>query len=252
MSGWTWAAAACRGTSHDKTGTRLQDAFACCSPAPGQPIVAMISDGAGTAELGGQGASLVCRSLTVSARRYFLQTSELPSDGEIETWYDGTRDLISTVASRRGREFRDFAATSVCVLSTGTETIVAHVGDGCAVLREESSGVWIVPSWPQQGEFASTTFFVTDQDRLQLRITRYPTAINAIAVFSDGIERLALDFAARAPSQQFFNNICSPIVASEAHGRDGYLSRKLREYLGSDKVNARTDDDKSLVIAALK
>jgi|ERR1700723_675637 len=252
MTGWTWAAASCRGTSHDKTGTRLQDAFACCSPSSGIPVVAMVSDGAGTAELGGQGASLVCRSLTIRARQHFLNTLNLPSDEEITTWYDEIRDLIGAIALRRSRELRDFAATSVCVISTGTETVVAHVGDGCAVLRDDVLGAWIAPSWPHQGEFASTTYFVTDQDSLQLRISRYPAPIGAIAVFSDGIERLALNFATRAPSQQFFDGIISPVVASVARGRDRLLSRMLKEFLGSEKVNARTDDDKSLVIAVKK
>ena len=87
MTGWTWAAASCRGTSHDKTGTRLQDAFACCSPSSGIPVVAMASDGVGTAEFGGQGASLVCRSLMIRARQHFLNTLNLPSDEEITTWY---------------------------------------------------------------------------------------------------------------------------------------------------------------------
>jgi hypothetical protein len=212
----------------------------------------MVSDGAGTADLGGQGASLVCRSLTVRARQHFFRVAELPTDEEIAGWYDDTRDWIGAVALRRDRALRDFAATSVFVISTGAETVIAHVGDGCAVLRDEDLGIWVAPSWPHQGEFASTTFFVTDHEGLQLRISRHKSRISAIAVFSDGIERLALDFAARTPSQQFFDSITSPVIASESRGRDAQLSQQLKDYLGSKKINARTDDDKSLVIAVRK
>jgi hypothetical protein len=230
----------------------LQDAFACCSPITGAPIIAIVSDGAGTAEFGGQGASLVCRSLTIRSRRHFSSLSELPTDEEIANWYDETRDWIAAVAIRRSRVPRDFAATSVFVISIGTDTVIAHVGDGCAALRDDDLGAWIVPSWPHQGEFASTTFFVTDHDALQLRISRHASPISAIAVFSDGIERLALDFASHTPSQKFFDSIASPVLTSALPGRDAQLSRQLKEFLGSERVNARTDDDKSLIIAVRK
>jgi hypothetical protein len=186
------------------------------------------------------------------ARRHFLSFVELPSDAEIATWFDTTRDLIGAVALRHSRELRDFAATSVSVISIGSQTVIAHVGDGCAVLREADSGRWIAPSWPRNGEYAATTYFVTDADELQLRITRVQSGISAFAVFSDGIERLALNFAAREPSQKFFDKIAAPICASPIKGRDANLSRSLKAYLGGSTVNDRTDDDKSLVVAVCK
>lgn len=186
------------------------------------------------------------------ARRHFSNSVELPSDADIEAWFDVTRDLIAAVAMRRSLELRNFAATSVCVFSNGSHSVIAHVGDGCAVLREAISGRWIAPSWPQHGEYAATTYFVTDAESLQLRITRPETAIEAFAVFSDGIERLALDFAALEPSHKFFDKMAAPIRASAGRGRDANLSRSLKTYLGSPTVNSRTDDDKSLVLAVLK
>ena len=186
------------------------------------------------------------------ARRHFASSIELPSDEVIATWYDATRDLIGAVAHRHALQFRDFAATSVCVFSTGSHTVIAHVGDGCAVLREAQSARWTAPSWPQHGEYAATTYFVTDADVLQLRVTRIESGVDAFAVFSDGIERLALDFAALEPSHKFFDKILSPISASTAMGRDGNLSRSLKIFLASPTVTSRTDDDKSLVVAVLK
>jgi hypothetical protein len=186
------------------------------------------------------------------ARRHFSKTNVLPSDEDIDTWFDSTRDLIGAVARRHCRELRDFAATAVCVMSTGSQTVIAHVGDGCAVLCEADSGRWIAPSWPQHGEYAATTYFVTDANSLQLRITRPATEVKAFAVFSDGIERLALDFASRQPSQGFFDKIAAPISSSTLIGRNADLSRSLKTYLGGSTVNSRTDDDKSLVVAVIK
>lgn len=251
MGRWTWAAAASRGTSHERTGTRLQDAHSCFQLRhPLDPFVAIVSDGAGSASKGGEGASLICRSIGIRAREHFSRTIDrLPTNQQIEEWLDATRDLLDAVAKRRTVATREFAATLVCVVSDGRDSVIAHVGDGCAVLRSAATGTWSSPSWPDHGEYASTTYFVTDENLLKLRIVRHSEEISAVAVFSDGIERLVLDFANQQPSQAFFEQVIRPVAASQAGGRDALLSAQLRAYLASASVNARTDDDKTLVLA---
>ena len=248
---WKWAAASVRGTSHDRTGTRLQDAYACYAPSHSlAPFFTIVSDGAGSASFGGQGASLACRSVVVRARSFFARSQSLPSTSEIEDWVDGTRDLISAVATRRKIPTREFAATLVCAIAGPGELIVAHIGDGCVVAQDGSTGEWIAPSWPQHGEYASTTFFITDAAELRLRIMRVPMQVASLAIFSDGIERLVLDMAAMRPFGGFFDSVIRPILATPGVGRDPMLSAQLRAYLSSETVNARTDDDKTLILAA--
>lgn len=217
------------------------------------PFVAIVSDGAGSASYGGQGASLVCRTFARRARAYFsVSRLALPSDSEIEGWVDDTRDLIGAVAARRGVPTREFAATLVCVIAGPVELLVAHIGDGCAVIRTSSTDEWIAPSWPQQGEYASTTFFVTDENDVRLRITRVPARAIALAAFSDGIERLVLDMASSRPFGAFFDSVMRPVQEAEHGGRSADLSASLKRYLDSPAINARTDDDKTLVLAARK
>jgi hypothetical protein len=108
---------------------------------------------------------------------------------------------------------------------------------------------WTAASWPEQGEYASTTFFMTDDAELKLRISRYNDDIRAACLFSDGLERLALDFANKIPSSRFFEPMIAPVAASACCGKDARLSAVLREYLASPAVLARTDDDKTLVLA---
>jgi hypothetical protein len=126
------------------------------------------------------------------------------------------------------------------------------VGDGSTVGRDQSSGEWRVLSWPDQGEYASVTFFLTDDPSARLRIYRPDCTIDALVAFTDGIERLALDFAARSAFQPFFKNMIPAVEHSRTSGQDQVLSEQLRAFLDSSAVNARTDDDKTLVLAALK
>lgn len=249
MSTWTWAGASCRGASHVKAGTRKQDAFASFAARDGGVFVAIVSDGAGSASHGGEGASVICRTLAVAVRAHFAVSADLPTEERLWTWIDEARDRIAVAAENRALSPRDFAATLVFVASSGTGTIVAHVGDGSAIAREAENAEWRALSWPAQGEYASTTFFVTDEPEPQLRMARSDVAIDALAIFSDGIERLALDYAGERAHQPFFRGIIQPLEAVTERGAVLGLSARLREYLDTPAINQRTDDDKTLVLA---
>jgi hypothetical protein len=248
---WTWASARCQGTSHLRDATPCQDAVRCIvSGTPAEILIAVASDGAGSARFAGQGSALVARSISENARSYFSANTALPPDDEVWAWMDIAKDRIGNAASARSSDLRDFAATLVAVFATETETLVMHVGDGAAVLQTD--GNWTVPSWPANGEYASTTFFVTDEPAPQLRITRLARRADAVAVFSDGLERLALKFDDNSAFAPFFDGIFTPVMASQAKGIDRELSTALGRYLNSAAVNERTDDDKSLILAIRK
>jgi hypothetical protein len=249
-STWTWAAASCRGTSHERGNVRRQDAFKCLvTDAPGHPIAIVVSDGAGTAPFGGPGAALVCKTIAALARRHFSTFECLPDPDTLESWVDAARERIAIVAERRELLPRDFAATLVLVVSNASETVVLHVGDGCAVVRDVSRGIWAAATWPDHGEYASTTSFITDGPGAHIRVSRCQSSISALAVFSDGLERLVLDFRSGEPSSHFFDSMIAPVEQSERQCKDPALSQQLLAYLKSDRVSSRTDDDKTLILA---
>lgn len=243
---WTWATTSCRGTSHIRDGTRCDDAAACAVVAPGV-LFAITCDGAGSAAFGRQGAHLTARTFMQRARMFMRLRDAWPSDDDLWAWLDETRDAIGAVAARREIERRQFATTLVTCFAGPKETLVAHIGDGACVVRTQ--GQWVAASWPESGEYASTTYFVTDGDAPRLRVSRHPPA-DAVALFTDGIERLVLDFGQKSVHTPFFDRFIKPVAASAANGRDAVLSGALHDYLASATVTDRTDDDKSLILAA--
>lgn len=252
---WCYAAASVVGLSHIRAGTRLQDAKHCfvASGADGrQMLFAVVADGAGSAKFGGQGASIVCRTFTSQARSALHCATELPDDETIWSWLDIARDRIQVAATKRELTARDFAATLVLVMASPDAIVTAHIGDGAIVARDRDSALWSVLSEPHHGEYASTTYFVTDDPQPALRISREPNQFNAVAAFSDGIENLVLDSVTGAASAAFFTPMAKPLDASTATGRDCTLSRSLAAFLASDRLNERTDDDKTLIVAVLK
>ncbi len=153
---------------------------------------------------------------------------------------------MGRAASNRNVERRQLAATLVLLAVCGDEALCLHIGDGAVVARKGSQ--WETVSTPESGEFASTTFFVTDDPEARLRARRIDTGYDAFALFSDGIESVALEQATLAPSPRFFEPMLRPIDQASEQGRLGALSGALGRYLDSKAVCDRTDDDKTLIL----
>lgn len=242
---WRWAAASQVGTSHIRNGDRLQDAYA-VSIMRDNYVFAVVSDGAGSAELGAFGAWLVCRTLKVLFRDWFRNNSNLPSNEMLSDWIDVVRSRIAAIAKKRDRASRQFACTLAAVVSTPDETLTLHIGDSAIVGRRTEN--WDVLCWPENGEYASTTYFVTDDPEPRLNIARCTREHDAFALFSDGIGDLALSHLDQTASPQFFNPMLRPVDNSPGTGRLPELSAKLGNYLAGPAICERTEDDKTLIL----
>lgn len=244
---WRWAAASRIGTSHLKSGTRKQDAFAATRLAF-DTFCFIVSDGAGSASHGGQGASLICRSLTANFRAWFAENENIPDDEQVMAWVDDLRDRLALVAQRRGLGLRQFAATLVLLVIKSGELLALQVGDSALVGRRD--GEWEAICWPENGEFASTTYFVTDDPEVRIRSARLALDYDAFALFSDGIENVALDHLHVQPFARFFDPMIKPVDAAAETGKLRELSAALGRYLDSASLCERTDDDKSLILVS--
>lgn len=254
VGSWAWAAASRCGRSHALGGERRQDVQRVQASRHGSFLVAVACDGAGSASRGGLGAALSARILTACAQAHFASTEQMPCDDQIADWFDIVRQTITEAAAKHDLSPSDFASTVVMALSDASCTITAHVGDGAIVARvagldDYDPLRWRALSWPDHGEYVSTTFFVTDLE-LRLRVASHSIAVDRLILMTDGLERLALDFADLIPYAPFLEGLCSPLVSALKGGCDRPLSRLLSQYLDTDMVNDRTDDDKTLILAA--
>jgi hypothetical protein len=184
-------------------------------------------------------------------RRHFATDRHLPSDEAIWSWADAARDRLSIAATRRGKPRRAFASTLVLLVVTSDAVLTVHVGDG-AVVGRLADGNWCTMSAPQNGEYASTTYFMTDDPVPRLRISRSTGGFTGFAVFSDGIENLALDHRTDEPHTPFFRSMLAPLDGVTVNGRDRKLSEALSAFLGSARVCDKTDDDKTVILLSAR
>jgi hypothetical protein len=249
---WCWIGACSTGSSHIRAGTTCQDNATCMELIAGDEhvLLAIVSDGAGSAEFSSVGSRIVVKCFARSVVSHFKAGLLLEEITEelVREWLDGTRDQIFRAADRRATTPRQLAATLVGALVCSRHAIVCHIGDGACVLRRKEHTGWEVPSWPAHGEYASSTYFITDDPQPHLQFISLDGEFSEVAIFSDGIERLALDFSTKSPFDRFFDPMFTPLVKSRP-GRDRALSATLRRYLDSPRVIERTDDDKSLILA---
>jgi hypothetical protein len=245
---WRYVDGYAVGTSHLASNLPCQDRCETGVLGGERIVVAVLADGAGSATFAERGAELVCATLMDEIADHVEGGHGLAraTDDVVRSWLAGARARIAGEASANGHELRDYAATALFVVAGDDATICGQLGDGGIVVRAPDGG--FVPAiWPEGGEYANQTFFVTDDDALErIGIARFER-VDDVIVFSDGLSRLALDHAARSAYGPFFDPLTRTVRESEKSRMQ--LSADLDAYLASDAINERTDDDKALCIA---
>jgi hypothetical protein len=99
------------------------------------------------------------------------------------------------------------------------------------------------------GEYANMTNFVTDVNAIDLlAVKMFSNRADKVAVFSDGLQRLALNMETNTAHDPFFTPFFT-VLSAATSAQEDLLKTQLAQFLQSPAVNERTDDDKSLVLA---
>lgn len=237
------------GTSHERRGELCQDyahgrAF-CLGPS--SMLVAICSDGAGSASHGGMGAKLACHALLHVATRAIengMAISAITRDVVTE-WYDKARRRLSLEACVSNLDIRDFACTLLAAFVGPDHAVFSQIGDG-AIVVSRNEGYRPV-FWPQGGEYVNTTYFLTGSDyEARVAFDSLAETVDEVALFTDGLQPLALHYESRSVHGPFFDPMFSSL--RNVSGVED-LQLPLRQFLRSQSVNDRTDDDKTLVLA---
>jgi hypothetical protein len=247
---WRPIAQSLQGPSHSADGSPCQDnhSLRVFGADGNETLVACVADGAGSAKYSDVGSAMACAAVLENAAAFFeskQQFDELQLE-EVIRWCDDARARIRDEAIGRDCNLRELATTLVVAIVGARRAFFFQIGDGAIVLG--SRGVYGVVFWPQSGEYANTTNFLTsDEYRQRLDFLATAGSMSDVALFSDGLERLALRFDSQTPHTPFFDPLFRTVRAAEDLD---ILSEQLRRFLGTDSVQSRSDDDKTLILAS--
>lgn len=255
---WKYGYASVVGTSHAKTGAPLQDACAAdvVADAEGTEILlAVASDGAGSAAQAQIGARLACDLFIADVKNYLASGGAVRQLSEefITWWMARFLQAVRQQAEPAQHAVTDYACTFLAAVIGAEYAVYFQLGDGAIVeATRAGNDNYTIVCWPQQGEYANTTNFLTDADAAQkCVVTLQNHVVDEVALFTDGIQNLVLDYRTRAAHAPFFTPLFAWLRPRPA-GFSEELSQSLAVYLNSEKINARTDDDKTLLLASRK
>lgn len=243
------------GSSHVVAGMPCQDSH--CHLAMrdsfGRRVVVLVAaDGAGTASVAEIGAALACETFAKLVEAYIEYGGRLEDINRalMSRWVAGVVFRLSLRAEADGIECHEYACTLLAAIIGESTTAFMQIGDGAIVTSDGEADGWSYVFWPQHGEFANTTNFITSENALQaMEFDAIGHAVEEIALFTDGLENLVLNKAEKTVHAPFFDSMFRSVRASAADGVDAALSQGLEKYLSGPVITERTDDDKTLILA---
>jgi Protein phosphatase 2C len=250
---WRVVAARAAGSAHELTGTPCQDHCyrATVSGRDGAHyLIALVADGAGSALHSEAGSRLACETGGRFLRDY-VERQARGAGTAVKTslatdCLARVRAALAQAADQAGATPRDFACTLIGLVAGPHQTLAFQIGDGAVIVRQ--AGQLAPVFWPDAGEYANMTYFVTDQDAAEhLHVAQFETP-QEVSLMTDGLQRLALVFATRQVHAPFFEPMFSVLRGLSAQ-QCAELDVQLANFLASPAVSARTDDDKTLILA---
>ena len=149
-----------------------------------------LADGAGSKRLSGTGARKVVRNVVELVLANFDEFFEQVDRGTPETTKRKIlNSILKELASARFADqmgINEYACTLIFTAAEKNRFLLGHLGDGIVLSTE--NGTSKVLSWPDNGEFANETFFVTsknafDKLRLSTELLKVP---RSVLLASDG------------------------------------------------------------------
>ncbi|QLE39556.1 protein phosphatase 2C domain-containing protein [Nostoc sp. C052] len=245
------------GTSHQKQGIVCQDYGD--SRIFKDVIVGAVADGAGSAKYSDVGSRLAVETVLKylggiseylqKRKRCWQNISQEFSQTEAENLFTKTvNKVIAELGKKAAKEnysLNDLACTLLVFVATTDWVAAMQIGDGFIVRRSEDSEYQLLFQ-PDKGEFANETTFITSTNALKaMQVKVFNQKQEFICASTDGLEKVAIRLSDWQPFSPFFKPL-EEYLHEPVNGEDE--DKYLMEFLNSERLNSRTDDDKTLLL----
>ncbi|MBC6431107.1 protein phosphatase 2C domain-containing protein [Nostoc sp. HG1] len=216
-------------------------------------IVGAVADGAGSAKHSDVGSKLAVETVL----KYFSEINEYPqsedfsqplSKEEAEKVFAKIMNQVITELQKQADEgdyfVNDLACTLLVFVATPECVTAMQIGDGFIVMRSQESEYQLLFQ-PDKGEFINETTFITSTNAVKdMQVKVISEKQEFICASTDGLEKVAIRLSDWEPFSPFFKPLEEYLDESVDPKEDKYLT----EFLNSERLNSRTDDDKTLLL----
>jgi hypothetical protein len=239
------------GSSHNLSGQPCQDAieYGCISGLEiGDVLICCVSDGAGSAKYAFEASSLA----TCEAYLFLedcVKANKCITEAVLVEMGERVYDVLSNKSTEQSVLIDEFSCTLLGAVLYSNKGAFFQIGDG-AIVRDDGEGSFVCIWPPTNGEYQNTTaFLIDDQTLSNFKCCIIDDTISEIALFTDGLQNLTLNIETNTVHQPFFNDMFKWLRMADNEEKIGILNSKLKNYLNSDIINMRTDDDKTLFLS---
>jgi len=226
-------------------------------------IYGALADGAGSAKFAELGATTAVKSAITSIGSCLRNTINSESnhvDKAVisafmrEEICNGVRADLLELAETNECDLRDLSCTLIAFVILGDRLFAVCIGD--SVIVSGAEGEVQVLFEPDKGEYHNETVFLTSSNFAEHAKFETAEGVNFLAVFSDGLVPISIDAASGSPQKAFFSKFesfnRSLMTAHEKNDAKAVndIESALKSWMQSKDVNSKTDDDKSLLLAA--
>jgi hypothetical protein len=248
---WNIVRASVRGTGHIKNDIPCQD-YNHYELLEGETVIAAVADGVGSASKADEGAKLAVDTFLSVAKKVLGEQYPASEAEWVDVMVNGFRQArvaLERQAQNKGLKLKEYDTTLIAIILTDDWLVTGQIGDGGAVALVENNQLLTI-SPPQRGEYANHVFPLTMPDALEVaKFSARNLKVQAAALFTDGIQHLALNNGDDSPHPPFFTRIFEEMPTIKDCEK---ASQQLNEYLASERISSRTNDDKTLLLIGRK
>lgn len=233
------------GTSHLASETPCHDAHGIRILPDHLGYIACVSDGMGSAkaaEIGSEVASSFVLNYLIDLLDEHMTDEEIID--LIKDAFIKTHERLKDEAIERDLTIKDLNATLLVFISFNHRQFYGQVGDCSLIGKKEDTYQVLVKQ--QRGEYANATYSICDLISVENGIyEKLEDTYPMVALMSDGIESISISLKEKTVSHlfydPFFNAFTHPNFNQEG------VTDALKRFLSSERINKKTDDDKTLL-----
>lgn len=251
------------GVSHQQQNLPCQD-YGDYSIFRNKIVIGAVSDGAGSAKYSEIGSKIAVNTAISFLKDYFdrlMENSKLYPEKQrrnipsVNQAHDVYNDLLKAVlkgineeAQRLNCSNQDLACTLLVFFANYNSICAMQIGDGFIAVRPVDEDLQLLFT-PDKGEYINETTFVTSSNAFEeMQVKVLEKSCSFICASTDGLEKVAINFKDWQPFPPFFNPLEEYMKeTAETEEDDQYII----DFLNSERLNARTNDDKTLLLALL-